>query len=83
MTWRKYIGNAMDGECWCCADSISFEKWHAGHVIPASKGGPDTVANLRPLCQGCNLSMSNKHMADFIRTHDMNGKGAIEFLSRR
>lgn len=81
MTWRKYIGNTMDGKCWCCDDEISIEKWHAGHVIPASKGGPDSVANLRPLCQGCNLSMSNKHMADFIRVHDMKGKGAEEFAN--
>lgn len=81
MTWRKYIGNTMDGKCWCCDDKISIEKWHAGHVIPASKGGPDSVANLRPLCQGCNLSMSNKHMADFLRHHDMKGKGAQEFAN--
>ena len=79
MTWRKYIGSSMDGKCWCCGDDISIEKWHAGHVIPASKGGPDTVANLRPLCQGCNLSMSNRHMPDFIHDHDMQGKGAEEF----
>lgn len=79
LTWRTYIGDSMDGRCWCCDDAISIEKWHAGHVLPASKGGPATVDNLRPLCAGCNLSMSNKHMADYIRAHDLRGKGAEEF----
>lgn len=81
LTWRKYIGSSMDGLCWCCADEIGFEKWHAGHVIPASKGGPDSVINLRPLCAQCNLSMSDMHMAEFIRTYGMQGKGAEEFRS--
>lgn len=79
MTWRKYIGNSMDGKCWSCDDHISFEKWHAGHVKPHSKGGPDIVDNLRPVCAACNLSMSSNHMADYIRHYGMKGKGAVEF----
>lgn len=79
MTWREYIGNNLDGQCWSCGDNISIEKWHAGHVIPASKGGPATVNNLRPLCQSCNLSMGNRHMAEFINSHALLGKGAKEF----
>jgi hypothetical protein len=79
MTWRKYVGNSMDGKCWCCDGAITFESWHAGHIIPASKGGPDTVDNLRPLCQSCNLSMSNRPMCEFISTHNMKGRGAYEF----
>lgn len=79
MTWRKYIGNTMDGNCWCCDEIISFEKWQAGQIIPASKGGPDTVKNLRPLCHSCNLSMGASNMGDFINKYDMKGKGADEF----
>lgn len=79
MTWRKYIGNSMDGKCWSCDEHISFEKWHAGHVNPHSKGGPDIVDNLRPVCAACNLSMSSKHMADYIRDYGMKGRGAVEF----
>lgn len=79
MTWRKYIGSTMDGNCWCCGTAISFEGWHAGHVIPASKGGPDTVPNLRPLCASCNLSMGNMAMSEFISRYGMTGVGAEEF----
>lgn len=80
MTWRKYIGDTMDGKCWCCNDVISFEQWHVGHVIPVSKGGPDIVDNLRPLCQSCNLSMSNTPIPEFISTYNMKGKGSKEFF---
>lgn len=79
MTWRKYIGDTMDGKCWCCDYSISIENWHAGHVIAYSKGGPNSVDNLRPLCQGCNLSMGNRPMQDYVNEHKLTGKGAIEF----
>lgn len=24
MTWRQYIGNVLDGKCWCCDDDISI-----------------------------------------------------------
>lgn len=81
LTWRKYIGSSMDGACWCCGDPIAFENWHAGHVLAAVKGGKNSVQNLRPLCASCNLSMHDTHMADFIRNHDMQGKGALEFLA--
>jgi hypothetical protein len=79
MTWRKYIGNTMDGMCWSCGCDICNENWHCGHVLASSKGGPNTVENLRPLCQGCNLSMGNKHMAKYILEHNMKGKGSVEF----
>lgn len=81
LTWRQYIGSSMDGECWCCGDDITFENWHAGHVLAYTHGGKNTVHNLRPLCASCNLSMHDVHMADFIRDHEMKGRGAEEFCT--
>jgi 5-methylcytosine-specific restriction endonuclease McrA len=77
--WRKYNKGSMDGSCWCCADPISIENWHAGHVIPAVKGGRDIVDNLRPLCSQCNLSMGKKPMNEFMCQYDMKGRGRKEF----
>jgi len=79
LVWRKYVGSSMDGKCWCCDGNIANENWHAGHVIPESKGGPTTVENLRPLCASCNLSMSDKHMGEFITEYNFHGQGALEF----
>lgn len=78
IVWRKYIGTTMNGKCWCCNDNIKFENWHAGHVVPVSKGGSDSPDNLRPLCSLCNLSMSDTNMFDFIKEYDMKGKGSKE-----
>lgn len=79
LTWREFIGTNMYGRCWCCNDEISYDNWHAGHVIPSSKGGPDTVDNLRPVCSSCNLSMGNEHMGNYITHYKMKGEGAKEF----
>jgi hypothetical protein len=82
MTWRKYIGNSMDGICWSCGDNISFENWHAGHVVPVSNNGENTVSNLRPLCSSCNLSMRETPMYEFIHKYGMTGPGADEFAEK-
>jgi 5-methylcytosine-specific restriction endonuclease McrA len=69
--WKKYIG-ADKGvyPCWCCEDAeMDKREFHAGHVIPESKGGPSSIENLRPVCASCNLSMGDRHMMDFIRDY--------------
>jgi hypothetical protein len=69
--WKKYIG-ADKGvyPCWCCEEAeMDKREFHAGHVIPESKGGQSSIENLRPVCASCNLSMGNRHMMDFIRDY--------------
>lgn len=60
--WLKYIGKRYDTKCtiiWC-TNKISVFDFHVGHDIPESNGGTIDIANLRPICARCNLSMSNK-----------------------
>ena len=38
--------------------------FHVGHNIPESKGGDMVLENLRPICQGCNLSMGSQFTID-------------------
>ena len=60
----------IDGACWACGAPISFARgWHCGHVIADAVGGPTSAANLRPLCQRCNLAMSAMSMYEFVLTH--------------
>ena len=44
-----------------CQNVINVFDFHVGHVIPESKGGATTTANLKPICARCNLSMSNSY----------------------
>jgi 5-methylcytosine-specific restriction endonuclease McrA len=38
---------------------------HLDHVVPISKGGADAAHNLLPACAPCNLSKSDKSLADW------------------
>jgi 5-methylcytosine-specific restriction endonuclease McrA len=61
--WLQYFGKCFEHKCsiiWC-KNVISILNFHAGHVIPESKGGVTSIENLRPICSNCNLSMGNSY----------------------
>lgn len=68
--WIKYFNDQLEGECYVCKIRVTRYKagWHCSHVIPACKGGKDIIENLRVCCPGCNLSMGNMNMYDYIQT---------------
>ncbi len=47
----------LGNKCWYCGGPFD----HVDHLKPLSRGGPHTLANLRPACQPCNNS---KHAQD-------------------
>ena len=60
-TTREPITEVIRAEVWRrdngrCVQCRSREKLQFDHIIPVSKGGATTVANLQLLCQSCNLS---------------------------
>ena len=40
---------------------------HIDHYVPLSKGGSHTLENVRPSCETCNLTKSNKLPEDFLK----------------
>jgi hypothetical protein len=61
--WIKTMGHQFEGKCpvtWC-ANQINVFNFQSGHCIPESKGGATTIDNLVPICDRCNLSMSNQY----------------------
>lgn len=61
--WITYVGKKFEDKCtilWC-TNIINVFNFHAGHIIPDSKGGLINIENLRPICSNCNLSMSNNY----------------------
>lgn len=57
--WVTYAGRCFERKClipWCQNQMTVFD-FHVAHDVPESVGGATTIANLRPICSRCNLSM--------------------------
>ena len=65
--WDKYIGGRKRfGNCYVCSRArIEITNFHIAHVIAKNKGGGDDIANLRPTCATCNLSMGDNDLYSF------------------
>jgi 5-methylcytosine-specific restriction endonuclease McrA len=79
LIWNKYIGVRWGwGYCWCCRSAtITCFDFEAGHVLAASRGGSDEIANLRPICSNCNKSMGATHMVEFQERIGVLPRGAV------
>lgn len=65
--WNTYIGEDIGRtKCGVCGVAdITQMNFHCAHVIAESKGGPTSLANLRPTCAACNLSMRTMNLNEY------------------
>ncbi len=86
--WIAYHGEKLYGSCYSCgkiiyrygytspkSKSSALEGWQCSHVIAKSKGGPNTISNLRVCCRHCNLSMGNQNLYVYMKHNKMKGPG--------
>jgi hypothetical protein len=72
--WNTWNGrDAGTGPCQVCGFDISHQDFECGHVVAQSRGGRDTVDNLRPICRTCNRSMGADNLDDFKREYFSQG----------
>ncbi len=57
---KATIYEKQGGKCAMCGKKFEFEKMHADHITPWSKGGKTIAENCQMLCSDCNLRKSNK-----------------------
>ena len=57
------IINKYGNKCFYCNGSFD----EIDHYIPLSKGGSHTLENVRPSCEHCNLTKSNKLPDEFLK----------------
>ncbi|KFU81003.1 HNH endonuclease [Amycolatopsis lurida] len=71
--WRRVtaqlreLAAASGAACWLCGHRIDLGlparhkmSFTADHIVPRSKGGPDTLDNARPAHRTCNSSRGNR-----------------------
>ena len=67
--FERWIPNGkkkLRAKCYCCnKNKIDIMNYHISHVVPLRKGGDNTINNLRPCCQTCNLSMSTSNLYEW------------------
>ncbi len=69
--WNTHIGqNFTQWKCLCCnSTAIDRDNYECGHIIAEANGGDESISNLRPICVGCNRSMSTTNMREFAKKH--------------
>lgn len=69
--WNNEFGESnQSAECpisWC-KNILHYgirNGWQCGHIISEYNGGATEPGNLRPICEGCNMSMGKKNWNDY------------------
>lgn len=62
--YRKEVHTRDNGRCYLCSDPITFEEMHLDHVIPLSRGGEHSYANVKAACARCNLVKGSKLLSE-------------------
>lgn len=80
----KAICNHYGNVCLCCGVSpIAGERktmLTPDHVVPISKGGPDTSDNIQPICLKCNTSKGDHHQTDYRPDRGVSLPKQLSFL---
>lgn len=67
--WRSYNGDKLDGSCYVCDSSVTYNSFECGHVISVWRGGETTFDNLKPICSVCNKSMETMNLETFKKLY--------------
>lgn len=58
--YRSVVWERDGGVCGICFTEADPRQWHLDHIVPLSKGGQHTYANVQVAHPSCNLSKYNK-----------------------
>lgn len=67
LSFIRRIKSAKIRLCFYCKKPTTKKNRHVDHYIPLSRGGSDTIKNLRVACKSCNCKKCNKMPREFMR----------------
>ena len=76
--WKKYIGDAINGNCYVCNRPLQIDMFEAGHLIAESNGGQTIIENMRVVCKPCNQSCYTQNMDEFKRQFNVQPQNKSE-----
>ncbi|CAH6418830.1 Hypothetical protein POVN_LOCUS553 [uncultured virus] len=68
------------GRCFACLLPVTIDSFEAAHILPRSRGGADSLENLRVSCAKCNHGkngMGTIHAYEWLYMHQMKGLALI------
>lgn len=67
--WTYNNGKSLVADCFCCGikQLNGMGSWECGHIKSEANGGGLNTDNLKPICSGCNKSMSSKNMNEYMK----------------
>jgi hypothetical protein len=61
--WQEIRKQALQRDGYRCGNCGATENLHVHHIVPLSKGGSNSLSNLRTLCKNCHQKL-HPHMRD-------------------
>lgn len=56
---KQQLARVYGSKCWWCQENLLVETLTIDHLLPKSRGGSDSLENLRLSCRPCNNARGN------------------------
>lgn len=72
--WEKRNKNGSKGACYVCNNELNEKNFHASHIVASALGGSNSLDNLEPCCQACNLDMRTMNLNEYRKYYKPSDK---------
>jgi len=67
--WKKHNETSLVGKCYVCDKNIDYDNFQCGHIKAVFYGGSNSIDNLEPICQICNLDMGVQNLEEYKKDY--------------
>uniref|UniRef100_A0A6C0JQN0 HNH nuclease domain-containing protein n=1 Tax=viral metagenome TaxID=1070528 RepID=A0A6C0JQN0_9ZZZZ len=63
--WQLYNNKQLEGKCYICYETISYNTFECGHIVPVCKGGNNSLSNMKCICGPCNKDCGIMNLEEY------------------